>query len=154
MEESPALTTALKAFSILTREQKAVLSRTLEGFVDSLAPATNPNPNASSVATENSWHNRANWSEAEWVAWETWGWYRHFCRMVRPIVHKSAYNVLTQSHSIHRTCGAILQRSALSLSPKLVTRETLLLMLSRRFGILRPAKRREALKMYLSISNV
>ena len=85
MEESPALTTALKAFSILTREQKAVLSRTLEGFVDSLAPATNPNPNASSVATENSWHNRANWSEAEWVAWETWGWYRHFCRMVRNI---------------------------------------------------------------------
>ena len=80
--ESPALITALKAFSILTREQKAVLSRALDGFVDCLASATNPSPNARLVVSENSWHNRANWSEGEWIAWESWGWYRHFCRMV------------------------------------------------------------------------
>ncbi|PSS31995.1 hypothetical protein PHLCEN_2v2237 [Hermanssonia centrifuga] len=83
-EDSPALTTALKAFTILTREQKAALSRTLDGFVDCLASATNPNPHAKAVVTENAWHNRANWSESEWVNWETWGWYRHFCRMYSP----------------------------------------------------------------------
>ena len=73
---------ALKAFTILTREQKAALSRALDGFVDCLASATNPNPHARAIATENAWHNRANWNEDEWVTWETWGWYRHFCRMV------------------------------------------------------------------------
>lgn len=81
--ESPALTTALKAFATLTREQKAALSRTLDGFVDCLASATNPNPAAKTAMSENAWHNRANWSEAEWVTWATWGWYRHFCRLVR-----------------------------------------------------------------------
>lgn len=80
--ESPALTTALKAFATLTREQKAALSRTLDGFVDCLVSATNPNPTAKSAISENAWHNRANWSEAEWVTWGTWGWYRHFCRLV------------------------------------------------------------------------
>ncbi|KAJ3533816.1 hypothetical protein NM688_g7231 [Phlebia brevispora] len=83
-EESPALSSAMKAFAILTREQKAALSRTLDGFVDCLASATNPNPNAKSIVSENAWHNRANWNEDEWVTWETWGWYRHFCRMYSP----------------------------------------------------------------------
>jgi nuclear cap-binding protein subunit 1 len=90
--ESPALTTALKAFSILTREQKAVLSRALDGFVDCLASATDPNPHSKTVVTENSWHNRANWSEDEWTTWETWGWYRHFCRMVRFIFYSLSLN--------------------------------------------------------------
>ncbi|KAI0346958.1 hypothetical protein BDW22DRAFT_476190 [Trametopsis cervina] len=95
--ESPALTTALKAFSILTREQKAVLSRTLDGFVDCLASATKPNPNATSVVAETSWHNRANWSEAEWVVWETWGWYRHFCRMYSPYLRNYSTTLGTVS---------------------------------------------------------
>ena len=81
-EESPALANALKAFAILTREQKAALSRALDGFVDCLASAANPNPHARTIATENAWHNRVNWNEDEWTTWETWGWYRHFCRMV------------------------------------------------------------------------
>lgn len=84
--ESPALTTALKAFATLTREQKAALSRTLDGFVDCLASATNPNPAAKMVISENGWHNRANWNEVEWATWVTWGWYRHFCRLVSFIV--------------------------------------------------------------------
>ncbi|KAI0761765.1 armadillo-type protein [Irpex lacteus] len=95
--ESPALTTALKAFSILTREQKAVLSRTLDGFVDCLASATNPNPHAKTVVAENSWHNRANWSEAEWVSWETWGWYRHFCRTYSPYLRSYSTTLGTVS---------------------------------------------------------
>lgn len=84
--ESPALVTALKAFASLTREQKAALSRTLDGFVACLAPLPadrNPNPHASVVITEKAWHNRSNWNGDEWNTWETWGWYRQFCRAVR-----------------------------------------------------------------------
>ena len=83
--DNPALNTALKAFSSLTKEQKAALSRTLEGFVASLAPSsTDPhaNPHARTVITEEAWENRANWDRDEWNAWETWGWYRQFCRVV------------------------------------------------------------------------
>lgn len=83
--ENPALITALKAFTSLTREQKAALSKTLEGFVACLAPlGTEPdaNPHARAVITEEAWENRANWGRDEWNAWETWGWYRQFCRAV------------------------------------------------------------------------
>ncbi|KAF9645332.1 hypothetical protein BDM02DRAFT_3101505, partial [Thelephora ganbajun] len=34
---------------------------------------------ARDVVQENVWHNRINWGVGEWNAWETWGWYRHFC---------------------------------------------------------------------------
>ncbi|GBE79109.1 MIF4G like-domain-containing protein [Sparassis latifolia] len=82
--ESPALTTALRAFETLSREQKAAIVRTVECFVEGLASASHPNAKASEVATERAWHNRANWSEAEWEAWETWCWYRHFSRAFAP----------------------------------------------------------------------
>lgn len=77
--DSPALTTALKANAILTREQKAVLSRTLDAFVNALATS-------SGMLSEAAWSNRANWTDAEWDVWETWGWYRNFCRAVRLIL--------------------------------------------------------------------
>jgi nuclear cap-binding protein subunit 1 len=83
--DNPALTTALKAFTSLTREQKAVLSRTLDGFVSCLAPSPSDrhyNPHSRTVITEHAWHNRANGGGEEWTAWETWGWYRQFCRAV------------------------------------------------------------------------
>jgi hypothetical protein len=57
----------------------------LDGFVSCLAPSPsdlNPNPHASVIITEKAWHNRANWSGDEWNTWETWGWYRQFCRAV------------------------------------------------------------------------
>ncbi|PPQ81070.1 hypothetical protein CVT25_014533 [Psilocybe cyanescens] len=85
--ENPAITTALKAFSSLTKEQKAALSRTLEGFVSCLAPSAtdaHANPHARTVITEAAWENRANWGRDEWNAWETWGWYRQFCRAYSP----------------------------------------------------------------------
>lgn len=88
--ESPALTTALKAFNSLTREQKSVLSRTLDGFTACLTPLlSEPNKNefAREVIQENVWHNRINWGIEEWNAWETWGWYRHFCGSVRLTSH-------------------------------------------------------------------
>ena len=83
--DNPALTTALKAVSSLTKEQKAALSRTLEGFVSCLAPSPtdpHPNPHARTVISEAAWDNRANWGRDEWNAWEIWGWYRQFCRAV------------------------------------------------------------------------
>ncbi|KAI5829567.1 hypothetical protein K523DRAFT_241884 [Schizophyllum commune Tattone D] len=80
-EENPAVQTALKAFESLTAEQKGALSRTLEGFVDLLTGAESPvAPAARAILSEKSWHNRANWSEAEWAAWATWGWYKNFAR--------------------------------------------------------------------------
>ncbi|KIM84002.1 hypothetical protein PILCRDRAFT_819029 [Piloderma croceum F 1598] len=98
--ESPALVTALKAFASLTREQKAALSRTLDGFVSCLAPSPsdlNPNPHASIVITEKAWHNRANWSGDEWNTWETWGWYRQFCRAYSPYLRNYATTLGTVS---------------------------------------------------------
>jgi nuclear cap-binding protein subunit 1 len=83
--DNPALTTALKAFASLTREQNVALSRTLDGFVSCLAPSSsdpNPNPHSREVISMNAWHNRTNWGQDEWNAWETWGWYRQFCRSV------------------------------------------------------------------------
>lgn len=85
--ESPALVTALKAFATLTREQKAALSKTLDGFVDCLASNAKENPNATYVIDETSWSDRNSWNEDQWLTWETWGWYRHFCRLVRGMRH-------------------------------------------------------------------
>lgn len=82
MAESPALTTALKAFTTLTREQRGAFSRTLDGFVDCLASQAHPNAIARKVMDVKTWHDRANWDEEYWLNWETWGWYRHFCRNV------------------------------------------------------------------------
>ncbi len=83
--ENPALTTALKAFSSLVREQKTGLSRALEGFVSCLAPpesSAHPKPESRTVISPAAWEDRANWGKEEWNVWETWCWYRHFCRVV------------------------------------------------------------------------
>ncbi|KAF9558221.1 hypothetical protein CPC08DRAFT_743399 [Agrocybe pediades] len=100
--ENPALSTALKAFSSLTKEQRTALSRTLEGFVACLAPsASDPhaNPHARTVITEEAWANRANWERDEWNAWETWGWYRQFCRAYSPYLRTYATTLYTVSFS-------------------------------------------------------
>ncbi|KAF8803946.1 hypothetical protein BYT27DRAFT_6725890 [Phlegmacium glaucopus] len=98
--DNPALTTALKAVSSLTKEQKAALSRTLEGFVSCLAPSPadpHPNPHARTVISEAAWNNRANWGRDEWNAWETWGWYRQFCRAYAPYLCTYATTLYTIS---------------------------------------------------------
>lgn len=95
VEDSPALTTALKAYSTLSSEQRAVLSKALCEFVNCLS-------NSGSVITEAAWFNRANWSSAEWGAWETWGWYRNFCRLVshpRSIVMDANTDMLNQQYA-------------------------------------------------------
>lgn len=88
MVDNPALTTALKAFSTLKKEQKMALSRTLDGFVACLLPSeTHPNVSAREVVSENAWQNRVTWGREEWNSWETWGWYRQFCRAVRVLFY-------------------------------------------------------------------
>ncbi|KAH9894092.1 cap binding protein 80-PB [Cubamyces lactineus] len=81
--ESPQLTSAIKAFTVLTREQKSALARTLDGFVDYLA-VEGASPKVREVITEHAWHNRANWEVDDWEVWETWGWYRHWGRTYSP----------------------------------------------------------------------
>jgi len=106
--DNPALTTALKASSSLTKEQKTAFSRTLEGFVSCLAPSVSDphaNPHARTIITEEAWDNRASWGRDEWNAWETWGWYRQFCRVVSP------------SLAMLNICAEIQIRLVLSLSP-------------------------------------
>lgn len=85
--ENPQLTTALKAYTSLTREQRNVLAKTVEGFVACLSPApgdAHQNPHAEAVIQEQAWESRASWSRDEWMTWESWGWYRHFCRAYSP----------------------------------------------------------------------
>ncbi|KAG6816876.1 hypothetical protein H0H87_002197 [Tephrocybe sp. NHM501043] len=104
--DNPVLTTALKALDSLIAEQKAALSRTLEGFVTCLAPVAadaNPNPHARTVIGEQAWHNRANWDNDEWNAWETWGWYRQFCRIYSPYLRGYAQTFYTVSFARFET---------------------------------------------------
>jgi nuclear cap-binding protein subunit 1 len=77
---SEALASALKAYSILTREQKTALARVLEGFVTALS--VNATPNLLLVIAADGWDHRVDWTQVQWECWETWGWYRHFCRYV------------------------------------------------------------------------
>ncbi|KAF7354888.1 Nuclear cap-binding protein subunit 1 [Mycena sanguinolenta] len=98
--DSPALTTALKAFASLTREQKGALSRTLDGFVSCLAPGatdSNPNPHSRVVISEEGWNDRASWEKDQWNAWETWGWYRQFCRSYAPYLRNYSTTLFTVS---------------------------------------------------------
>ncbi|KAF8663576.1 hypothetical protein AX16_000920 [Volvariella volvacea WC 439] len=99
--ENPALASALKGFTILTREQKMALSSTLEGFITCLAPsASNLSANGftRAVITEDAWHNRANWNDDEWNAWETWGWFRQFCRAVVWNLGPVSTSMITDRH--------------------------------------------------------
>ncbi|KAG5721518.1 Nuclear cap-binding protein subunit 1 [Termitomyces sp. T112] len=97
--ENPAMTTALKALDSLTAEQKSGLSRTLEGFVACLTQSSF----APTVITDQAWHNRANWDDDDWNAWETWGWYRQFCRAYSPYLREYAQTLYTISFSKFET---------------------------------------------------
>ncbi|KAF8632011.1 hypothetical protein AX17_004954 [Amanita inopinata Kibby_2008] len=100
--DNPALNTALKALSVLTQEQKAVLSRALEGFVAHLAPSSSDhraNPATRTVITDQAWANRADWGSDEWTAWEAWGWYRQFCRVYSPYLRNYSNTLSAVSFS-------------------------------------------------------
>ncbi|KAF9268370.1 hypothetical protein L218DRAFT_977625 [Marasmius fiardii PR-910] len=92
--ENPALVSALKAFSSLTKEQKGTLAKALEGFVGCLSPSATSEA-AEVVLTEEAWRNRSNWGKEEWSIWETWGWYRHFCRAYSPYLRNYSTTLST-----------------------------------------------------------
>lgn len=79
--DSAALTAALKAHATLTRDQKTALVRALDGFVSYLGPSSS----AGAVLSQESWQSRESWGLDEWSSWQTWGWYRQFCRAVSAI---------------------------------------------------------------------
>lgn len=74
------LANAVKAYTVLTREQKTALARVLEGFVTALA--SNAASTTLSILTADGWADRGEWTQGQWECWETWGWYRHFSRYV------------------------------------------------------------------------
>ncbi|KAJ7895998.1 MIF4G like-domain-containing protein [Mycena olivaceomarginata] len=79
---------------------KGALSRTLDGFVSCLAPAAtdlNPNPHARIVISDEGWNDRAAWDKDQWNAWETWGWYRQFCRSYAPYLRNYSTTLFTVS---------------------------------------------------------
>lgn len=71
MPTSHGLVTAQKALEALTKDQKKVFQSAIAGFVETLTKAGIP-----SLAPA------GEWGQAEWGAWESWGWYRQFCRGV------------------------------------------------------------------------
>jgi nuclear cap-binding protein subunit 1 len=79
--ENVPLSNAVKAVDSLVREQKSALSSTLEGFVNCL---TSTCPASAAVLGDENWDKRDEWDSPEWIAWETWSWYRHFCRFYAP----------------------------------------------------------------------
>lgn len=80
VEDSPALTTALKGYSTLTQDQKATLVRVLSSFVEALG-------SSHVIINESAWNQRSHWGQKEWNMWETWGWYRQFLRAVSAALH-------------------------------------------------------------------
>ena len=81
-EDSPQLVAALKAYAAVTREQKSTLAHVLEGFVRTLHGSSDT---ARRVIAADSWDGHASWGDEEWVAWRSWMWFKHFCRVVRAV---------------------------------------------------------------------
>jgi nuclear cap-binding protein subunit 1 len=79
-EESADMQKQTRAHQILVAEQKAVLSRAVEGFVTVLSSTDD-------YISEEAWNNRSSWTKTQWDAIETWGWFRHFTRNVSSFQH-------------------------------------------------------------------
>lgn len=81
---------------MLDREQKAVLKRAMEGFLDYLA-VLSVDQEVQEAMIEHRWHNRANWEDKTWEAWETWGWFRNWARTVGRFLVVDALQELTEN---------------------------------------------------------
>ncbi|CEL63729.1 Nuclear cap-binding protein subunit 1 OS=Drosophila willistoni GN=Cbp80 PE=3 SV=1 [Rhizoctonia solani AG-1 IB] len=73
MPTSQSLVSAQKALETLTKDQKKAFQSAITGFVTILTGAGVP-----ALAPAGTW------GRAEWNAWETWCWYRQFCRAYVP----------------------------------------------------------------------
>ncbi|KAI9511289.1 MIF4G like-domain-containing protein [Russula earlei] len=80
-EDSPQLVSALKAYEGVKHEQKSTLAHVLEGFVHTLHGSSEASRR---VIAADSWEGHTSWGDEEWVAWRTWMWYKHFCRLYSP----------------------------------------------------------------------
>ncbi|TCD60345.1 hypothetical protein EIP91_010329 [Steccherinum ochraceum] len=94
--ESPALTSAVKALTSLTKEQKAALTHAVDGFRRCLVSGEDSASIARRVIEQRDWDNRSNWGDAEWLSWETWSWYLQFCRMYTPYLRNYAASLDTE----------------------------------------------------------
>ncbi|KAH9175199.1 MIF4G like-domain-containing protein [Lactarius sanguifluus] len=95
-EDSPQLVSALKAYAAVTREQKSTLARVLEGFIHALRSSSDT---ARRVITADAWDGHASWTDEEWVAWRTWMWYKHFCRVYSPYLRSFVTTLTVVSFS-------------------------------------------------------
>ncbi|KAF8743125.1 MIF4G like, partial [Rhizoctonia solani] len=73
MPTSQSLVSAQKALETLTKDQKKAFQCATTGFVNTLTKAGVP-----ALAPAGAW------GRVEWNAWETWCWYRQFCRAYVP----------------------------------------------------------------------
>ncbi|KAF8760298.1 MIF4G like [Rhizoctonia solani] len=73
MPTSQSLVSAQKALETLTKDQKKAFQCAITGFVNTLTKAGVP-----ALAPAGAW------GRVEWNAWETWCWYRQFCRAYVP----------------------------------------------------------------------
>ena len=72
---------AIKACETLASDQRNALLKALTCFVEALISPQAPR----TVLQPSSWDKREEWGAEEWNTWQTWGWYRHFCRSVSTI---------------------------------------------------------------------
>lgn len=79
---------AKRAHGMLVGDQKAVLARVMEGFATVLG-------GTDEFVSSEGWKNRSSWGKREWEIWETWGWYRHFCREVSLSLRRGKLGKLT-----------------------------------------------------------
>ncbi|PVF94764.1 hypothetical protein CPB86DRAFT_788751 [Serendipita vermifera] len=105
-EDSTEFQKQTRAHQILVAEQKAVLSRAVEGFVTVLGGTDN-------CLSESAWENRGAWTKKEWDIIETWGWFRHFTRHYAPYLrlYKETLNIVYLSRvAPEQPAGALMRQ--------------------------------------------
>jgi nuclear cap-binding protein subunit 1 len=75
--QTAALTSALTSKEQLLLEQERCFELIFNNFIQTLKPS-------SALFSPESWERRGEWSDSDHRMYETWGWFRHFCRSVRP----------------------------------------------------------------------
>ncbi|KAH7105316.1 MIF4G like-domain-containing protein [Auriculariales sp. MPI-PUGE-AT-0066] len=82
---------AMKACETLARDERNSLSRALGCFVAALTSPQAPR----AILQASSWETRDGWGAPEWGTWQTWCWYRHFCRAYAPQLKANAHSLAT-----------------------------------------------------------
>lgn len=75
LPQTAALTSVLSSKDSLLLEQQRCFELVLSSFVQSLSLSD-------TLFASDAWGRHGEWSDAEHRLYETWGWFRHFCRSV------------------------------------------------------------------------